>query len=63
MTLNLLSNRLTWRYRKKDTMNANVLNYEPHLALFVPDNDPLIFYKVIAEKVRRSLRSGRKNYC
>ncbi|HMV08012.1 MAG TPA: peptide chain release factor N(5)-glutamine methyltransferase [Cyclobacteriaceae bacterium] len=43
---------------EKDTMNANVLNYEPHLALFVPDNDPLIFYKVIAEKGVRALRSG-----
>lgn len=30
-------------------MRQNVLQYEPHLALFVPDNDPLIFYKNIAK--------------
>jgi release factor glutamine methyltransferase len=36
--------------KEKGAMNKNVLNYEPHLALFVPDSDPLKFYKVIAEK-------------
>lgn len=30
-------------------MNPNVLNHEPATALFVPDNDPLIFYAAIAE--------------
>ncbi|MBW4891645.1 peptide chain release factor N(5)-glutamine methyltransferase [Mucilaginibacter sp. HMF5004] len=30
-------------------MHTNVLNHEPHNALFVPDNDPLIFYRVIAD--------------
>lgn len=30
-------------------MKPNVLNYEPHLALFVPENDPLIFYRSILE--------------
>lgn len=30
-------------------MRANVLNFEPHLALFVSNDDPLIFYKKIAE--------------
>ncbi len=29
-------------------MRANVLDFEPHKALFVPDDDPLIFYKAIA---------------
>ena len=29
-------------------MKKNVLDFEPHLALFVPDNDPLQFYKAIA---------------
>jgi release factor glutamine methyltransferase len=32
----------------KLTMHENVLSYEPHMALFVPDNDPLLFYKAIA---------------
>lgn len=36
-------------------MSANVLDYEPHLALFVPDDDPLRFYKVIS---REGLRIG-----
>ncbi len=30
-------------------MHANVLDHEPHLALFVPDDDPLVFYKAIAD--------------
>ena len=43
---------------EKSTMEENVLNYEPHLALFVPDNDPLVFYKVIAEKAVVALKPG-----
>ncbi len=35
---------------EKESMNENVLNYEPPLALFVPDYDPLVFYKAIASK-------------
>jgi len=34
---------------EKQQMLPNVLDYEPHLALFVPNNDPLIFYKTIAD--------------
>ena len=34
---------------EKCSMNSNVLNYEPASALFVPDNDPLRFYRRIAE--------------
>ena len=29
-------------------MNANVVDHEPHTALFVPDNDPLVFYRALA---------------
>jgi release factor glutamine methyltransferase len=32
------------------SMKKNVVNYEPHLALFVPNEDPLVFYRAIAEK-------------
>jgi release factor glutamine methyltransferase len=32
----------------KNTMHKNVMDYEPHMALFVPDRDPLKFYKAIA---------------
>ena len=35
---------------EKSTIKRNVLEYEPHLALFVADHDPLLFYKVIAQK-------------
>jgi release factor glutamine methyltransferase len=31
-------------------MHKNVLEFEPHLALFAPENDPLIFYRTIIEK-------------
>jgi release factor glutamine methyltransferase len=40
------------------TMEKNVLNHEPHLALFVPDKDPLVFYREIAEKGTKVLTSG-----
>jgi release factor glutamine methyltransferase len=35
--------------REKNKMEKNVIDYEPDMALFVPDNDPLIFYKQIAK--------------
>ena len=35
--------------REKAQMDASVLDYEPHSALFVPDQDPLLFYRRIAE--------------
>ncbi len=40
--------------QEKQDMDANVLEYEPHTALFVPDDDPLLFYRKIAE-ISRSL--------
>lgn len=33
----------------RNTLAPNVRNYEPSMALFVPDNDPLVFYRAIAE--------------
>lgn len=33
----------------KTKMHTNVIDFEPHTALFVPENDPLIFYKAIAD--------------
>lgn len=35
---------------EKSEMSNHVLQHEPHLALFVPDGDPLLFYRTIAEK-------------
>jgi len=39
----------------KNSMLANVLNYEPHNALFVPDEDALIFYRAIAAFAKKRL--------
>lgn len=44
--------------REAADMHANVLRHEPHLALFVPDIDPLLFYRAIARYAMRSLRKG-----
>jgi release factor glutamine methyltransferase len=43
-------------------MHRNVVGFEPHLALFVPDEDPLIFYRVIGEKGKQLLKKGGKIY-
>lgn len=42
------------------TMEKNVLAFEPGLALFVPDNDPLLFYKAIISYARKALKPGGK---
>lgn len=39
-------------------MESNVLDYEPRLALFVPDDDPLLFYRAIARHAQSVLRPG-----
>ncbi|MFN4234485.1 MAG: peptide chain release factor N(5)-glutamine methyltransferase [Bacteroidia bacterium] len=45
--------------KEAESMHANVLEHEPHLALFVPDNDALLFYKRIIELAKENLlRSG-----
>ena len=44
--------------REAADMHANVLRHEPHLALFVPDTDSLLFYRAIARYAMRSLRKG-----
>jgi len=41
--------------KEKELMLANVLDNEPHLALFVPNNNPLLFYKKIATLAFTSL--------
>ena len=46
----------------RESMHANVRDYEPALALFVPDDDPLRFYRAIARAGRRMLRPGGRLY-
>ena len=41
-----------------DEMDKNVLDHEPHLALFVPDDDPLLFYRAIATQAVHFLAPG-----
>ena len=47
---------------EKSQMEDTVLDYEPHLALFVSDTDPLLFYRAIAEFAHRALNPGGKLY-
>ncbi|OAV72398.1 Release factor glutamine methyltransferase [Bacteroidales bacterium Barb6] len=47
---------------EKGTMEKNVLDYEPHTALFVPDDDPLVFYRRIARFGRQRLNRGGRLY-
>lgn len=49
--------------KDKATMQANVLNYEPHTALFVPDNDALVFYSAIADFAKAHLNKNGTLYC
>jgi release factor glutamine methyltransferase len=46
----------------KTSMAANVLEHEPHLALFVEDTDPLLFYRVIAQQGKKCLKKGGRLY-
>ncbi|SHK11928.1 peptide chain release factor N(5)-glutamine methyltransferase [Hymenobacter psychrotolerans] len=48
--------------QERPLMRANVLDYEPATALFVPDHDPLLFYRRIARLGTTLLRPGRALY-
>ncbi|HEV8513669.1 MAG TPA: peptide chain release factor N(5)-glutamine methyltransferase, partial [Cyclobacteriaceae bacterium] len=56
----IVSNPPYIRNSEKTSMSSNVLNYEPHQALFVSDQDPLIFYKAIASKSKMLLNPAGK---
>lgn len=45
-------------HREKAAMERNVLDYEPHTALFVPDDDPLMFYRAITAYATEALKPG-----
>jgi len=54
----VVSNPPYIREAEKKLMQPNVLNYEPASALFVSDEDPLIFYRSIARKAKKWLKPG-----
>ena len=45
-------------YKERAMMESNVLDHEPHTALFVPDDDPLLFYRAIAAYGQKALKVG-----
>lgn len=58
----IVSNPPYIKENEKEAMHANVLDWEPHTALFVPNNDPLLFYRTIAEKGLTLLKPGGSLY-
>ncbi len=58
----IVSNPPYVRNLEKAEINANVLEYEPHLALFVEDNDALLFYRKIANLAKKNLKPNGQLY-
>lgn len=58
----IVSNPPYVRNIEKEEMKANVLNHEPHLALFVENDEALVFYKAISQFAQENLNKGGKLY-
>jgi release factor glutamine methyltransferase len=58
----IVSNPPYVRNLEKEEIKKNVLDNEPHLALFVEDNDALIFYRKIAELAQKNLSNSGELY-
>ncbi|WP_295336605.1 peptide chain release factor N(5)-glutamine methyltransferase [Flavobacterium sp.] len=58
----IVSNPPYVRHLEKAEIQPNVLEYEPHLALFVEDNDALLFYRKIAALAQKHLTANGKLY-
>lgn len=58
----IVSNPPYVRHLEKEEIKPNVLEFEPHTALFVDDTDPLIFYRKIALLAKDALKPGGKLY-
>ncbi len=54
----IVSNPPYVRESEKSLMNRNIIDFEPHQALFVPDADPLVYYKAIALVANKILIPG-----
>lgn len=48
--------------KEEETMSSHVTQHEPHLALFVPDNNPLLFYAAIKNLTKQILAPGGSVY-
>ena len=58
----IVSNPPYIKENEKSAMHSNVLNWEPHTALFVPDSDPLLLYRTIAKKGLSLLKPNGRLY-
>lgn len=58
----IVSNPPYVRQLEKQLMQDNVLNHEPHLALFVEDENPLIFYRAITQFATKNLKPNGELY-
>ena len=58
----IVSNPPYIKEKEKSLMESNVLDWEPSLALFVPNDNPLLFYRTIAEKAKTMLVTGGQLY-
>lgn len=58
----IVSNPPYVRNMEKAEINPNVLEFEPHLALFVEDNDALLFYRKITELAKKNLSPNGQLY-
>lgn len=58
----IVSNPPYIRISEKQLMNKNVLDFEPHMALFVNDSDPLVYYEAILGIAEKILVTGGRIY-
>jgi len=58
----IVSNPPYIRESEKKFIAKNVLDFEPHMALFVPDSNPLVYYSAIVKLASEILKPGGKIY-
>jgi len=58
----IVSNPPYVTFSEKSLMKKNVLEFEPHQALFVPDDDPLLFYRAILQFSEKYLKNAGRIY-
>jgi release factor glutamine methyltransferase len=58
----IVSNPPYIRESEKKLMHRNIIDFEPHIALFVPDDDPLVYYRHLLDISHSALKQGGKVY-